>query len=112
MQEIEAQFFKGEFNQSFKGKFTQSFTYKSKEEASLVRPHSTISTDQAKQNDLWACGVVLYELLSGQYPFDGWTAAEVKQSITKGKPHLGLIRDEQARQLLTQMFQQDRRDRP
>ena len=35
--------------------------------------------------DIWACGVIMYALLSGTYPFNGQTEDEVSKKILSGK---------------------------
>ncbi len=38
------------------------------------------------RSDLWACGVVLHELVSGKVPFDGATLADLCAQIVSGEP--------------------------
>ena len=40
-----------------------------------------LSGDYGKECDIWSCGVVLYVILSGKYPFDGSGRAEVFSKI-------------------------------
>lgn len=35
--------------------------------------------------DIWSCGIVLYKLLSGSYPFKGLNEAILYSKIVKGK---------------------------
>ena len=38
-----------------------------------------------KQCDIWSCGVIMYVLLSGHFPFFGKTEEEIKKKILSGK---------------------------
>ena len=38
-----------------------------------------------KQCDIWSCGVIMYVLLSGHFPFFGKTEQEIKKKILSGK---------------------------
>ena len=40
-----------------------------------------------KQCDIWSCGVIMYVLLSGHFPFFGRTEEEIKNKILSGKFH-------------------------
>lgn len=39
-----------------------------------------------KSADIWACGVTLYQLVHGRYPFNGKTHVELNMSITESEP--------------------------
>ena len=41
-----------------------------------------------KECDIWSLGVVIYQLLTGQMPFDGDSTGEVFSKIKKGLFHL------------------------
>lgn len=67
-----------------------------------------------KPVDIWGCGVVLFILLSGSYPFQG-TGEKVYESIKKGIPMMrpkiwDSISDE-AKDLVKKMLAQDQNDR-
>jgi eukaryotic-like serine/threonine-protein kinase len=49
-------------------------------------PEQLQDTGVDERSDLYALGVVLYELLTGQRPFVGATMAEVKQRVIEGHP--------------------------
>jgi calcium-dependent protein kinase len=37
-----------------------------------------------KECDVWSLGVVIFQMLTGDYPFDGDTVAEINEKIRKG----------------------------
>jgi eukaryotic-like serine/threonine-protein kinase len=53
---------------------------------SYMSPEQVQAKKLDHRADLWACGVVLYEMLSGQLPFTGESAYEVLQAIIESQP--------------------------
>ena len=61
--------------------------------------------------DIWSLGVVIYQLLTGQMPFDGKNLDGIFNSIRKGKFVLPLYLSEQARDLISKMIVKNPNDR-
>jgi len=79
-----------------------------------------MSPEQAKgkaadtQSDVWAFGVVLYEMLSGKPAFEGETIIEILGGVTKVAPAWNALPETtppQIRSLLRRCLQKDRRRR-
>jgi serine/threonine protein kinase len=51
-----------------------------------MSPEQMHSKDVGPETDIWALGVILYELLTAQLPFDGDTVAEVVLKVTSELP--------------------------
>jgi serine/threonine protein kinase len=68
------------------------------------------------KTDIWAMGVVLYELLTGLTPFDGETIAEVAiKAATHAPPSIRAVRPDVPAELesaIFKCFEKDRRLRP
>ncbi|MGA7235927.1 MAG: protein kinase [Bryobacteraceae bacterium] len=56
--------------------------------AAYMAPEQARGQSVDKRADIWAFGVVLYELLTGQRPFRGRDTAEILASVMKDKPDL------------------------
>lgn len=67
-----------------------------------------------KPVDIWGCGVVLFILLSGSYPFHG-TGEKIYESIKKGirlmRPKIWDSISDEAKDLVKKMLAQDQNDR-
>ncbi|MFE8604336.1 protein kinase domain-containing protein [Archangium violaceum] len=51
-----------------------------------MAPEQWRGEPQDARTDLWAAGVVLYELLTGELPFQGATLAELRERVTSARP--------------------------
>lgn len=58
-------------------------------------------------SDLWAIGVVLYQMLTNKCPFDGMNAYLTYQQIKEGEIEFPDDIDEQGKDLITQMLKQN-----
>ena len=56
--------------------------------AAYMRPEQARGKTVDKRADIWAFGVVLYEMLTGQRPFEGDNVTEILAGVIKGEPDL------------------------
>src|SRR5262245_9656829 len=84
------------------GAFARAFTY--------MAPGQARGRIVDKRADIWAFGVVLYELLTGKSPFQGEDITEVLASVVKDKPDLTLV-PERMRPLLERCLEKNLRQR-
>ena len=62
------------------------FSRKSTNIKSLVYfPPEKIKNNNVDSSDIWVCGIIMYHLLSGLFPFSGGNEDEIKQKISLGK---------------------------
>lgn len=73
-----------------------------------IAPEMLSSNYYGNSVDIWALGVLLYELLVGNPPFGGKTAHEVYRSILFGKLEIPSYIDEDSRDLIACLLESDR----
>ena len=78
--------------------------------ASYMSPEQARGQAVDKRADIWAFGVVLYEMLSGQRLFEGSTVSDTLAAVLTKDPDLGAI-PQQARRLLRRCLEKDPRRR-
>jgi Tol biopolymer transport system component len=82
--------------------------------AAYMSPEQAAGKPVDKRSDLWAFGVVLYEMLTGRRLFDGETVSHVLASVLKDAPDwtaLPATTPAPVRQLLRRCLEKDRRRR-
>jgi len=78
--------------------------------ASYMPPEQARGAAIDKRVDIWAFGVVLYEMLTGQRPFQGNTVSDVLAAVLKEEPDFSLVPAE-TRKLLRRCLEKDPRQR-
>jgi len=59
--------------------------------AAYMAPEQALGKPVDKRADIWAFGVVFYEMLAGARPFPGETSAETLHAVVRGTPDLGKL---------------------
>ena len=62
-----------------------NFKNKLAKENILYSSPETIKENKSENCDIWACGIIMFLLLSGEYPFYGNDIDDIKSKITSGK---------------------------
>jgi len=82
--------------------------------AAYMSPEQAKGKPVDRRADMWAFGVVLYEMLTGRRAFDGGDISEVLASVIKDAPPLDKLPPDTpaaVRRLLQRCFQKERRER-
>jgi len=82
--------------------------------AAYMSPEQARGSAVDRRADLWAFGVILFEMLSGQRLFDGGTVSDTLASVLKSDPEWSLLPSETPvaiRRLLRRCLEKDRRER-
>ena len=66
-----------------------------------------LSGNYGKECDIWSLGVCVYQLLTGQMPFDGDSQQEVFGKIKSGKFHMPKMLSSQCKDLIHKMIEVD-----
>jgi Tol biopolymer transport system component len=78
--------------------------------AAYMSPEQARGTAVDKRADIWAFGVVLYELLTGKLPFEGQDVTETLASLVKDKPDLSRV-PVKVRRLIERCLEKDTKKR-
>jgi Tol biopolymer transport system component len=62
--------------------------------AAYMSPEQARGLDVDKRADIWAFGVIVYEMITGRRPFTGATMTDVLASIVREEPELGTLPNE------------------
>ena len=82
--------------------------------AAYMSPEQARGSTVDRRADLWAFGVILFEMLSGQRLFDGGTVTDTLASVLKSDPDWSLLPPDTPvpiRRLLRRCLEKDRRER-
>jgi len=78
--------------------------------AAYMSPEQARGKQVDKRSDIWAFGVVLYELLTGRQPFEGEDVTETLAAVVKQQPDFGAI-PYRVRRVLRSCLEKDPRNR-
>src|SRR5207253_7066855 len=78
--------------------------------AAYMAPEQARGKSVDKRADIWAFGVVLYEMLTGKQLFHGETVSDILASVLKEQPDYSSV-PVQVRRLLRSCLQKDSRQR-
>ncbi len=78
--------------------------------AAYMSPEQARGAAVDKRTDIWAFGVVLWEMLTGKRLFEGETISDTLVAVLKAEPDFGII-PEQVRPLLRKCLQRDKKKR-
>lgn len=76
-----------------------------------MAPEQVRGLDIDRRVDVWAAGVVLYQMVTGTQPFKGGSVLEIGSSVLNQEPDLELIADPKIRQVVAKALEKDRSKR-
>jgi serine/threonine protein kinase/WD40 repeat protein len=82
--------------------------------AAYMSPEQAKGKSVDRRTDIWAFGCVLYEMLTGEHPFDGETVTEVLAAVVRAEPEwsqLPTTTPDRVRELLRRCLKKDARQR-
>ncbi len=82
--------------------------------AAYMAPEQAKGRAADKRSDIWACGCVLFEMLTGKRPFDGDDATDLIAAIVRGEPDWAALRSDvpaSIRALIRRCLEKDRKRR-
>ena len=78
--------------------------------AAYMSPEQAKGKTADRRSDIWSFGVIVYELLTGNRPFDGETVVETLGAVLNKEPNWTLV-PERIRPLLQRCLKKDRKQR-
>ncbi len=72
-----------------------------------MAPEQVRGLDIDRRVDVWAAGVVLYQMATGSQPFKGGSVMEIGSSVLNQEPDLELIADLKIRQVVAKALEKD-----
>jgi hypothetical protein len=76
-----------------------------------MAPEQVRGLDIDRRVDLWAAGVVLYQMSTGEQPFKGGSVLEIGSSVLNDEPMLDLVRDPGLRDVIGKALQKEPQER-